>query len=181
MIISILTPAVLAIGFRLRGAAKFQELLGRGATTARITVWAIPLIVLSWFLGLPIAVAVFLGIAAWIGCLLGWWESLDFGRHEGTWLRDFLLHTLRGVLWTAPMAAVLLAADMLLGISVYVPWMDISLTLGVKTSWWWMLGVGSLCGLIYEIGYQISEEHGTEIGEVLFGGLIGLALVLSTT
>lgn len=37
-----------AAGFWLRGAAVFALWTGRGATTARIVAWAIPLALLCW-------------------------------------------------------------------------------------------------------------------------------------
>lgn len=155
---SAVTIPLLAFGFWLRGSALFERLTGRGATTARLVCWALPCGLAWWALGGNPLYAAGAAVAAWLGTLLGWWGSLDLGRNEGTWLEDFLLHTARGVLWTAPMAAVALVQH---------------------EAWWWMLGVGALCGLLYELGYQLNEARGTEIGEFLFGAVIGAAMVVT--
>jgi len=98
-------------GFWLRGAAVFQRITGRGATTARVVAWAAPLALLCW-VATPLAWwwCVAIGAALWLGCLPGWWGSIDLGRNGGAGPRDFALHTLRGVVWVVPVAAVLAAA-----------------------------------------------------------------------
>lgn len=167
MIAEIAAPLVLAAGFRLRGAAAFMRWTGRGATTARIFAWALPVGLCAWALGAWWPYAIALGVASWVGCLAPWYGSLDLGRHEGTWLRDFAMHSFRGVLWTLPMAAVLFAAQ-------FTVWPEVG-----AGGWWWLLIAGALCGLLYEAGYRVNEARGTEIGEVLFGAAIGVALVLA--
>lgn len=157
--IEALVVAMLAAGFRIRGWAGFERLTGRGTTTARIVAWAIPCAI-AWLLlgGAPVE-ALAIAAAAWIGCLPGWWGSLDLGRQEGTWLRDFALHSARGALWTMPMAVV-------------VWW--------IGAEWWWLLIAGAACGLIYEAGYWIAARtrwSGTEWGEAMFGAMIGAALI----
>jgi hypothetical protein len=152
--------AVGGFGFWLRGSALFEKWTGRGATTARITCWALPLGLFGWALGLPPIEASALAVAAWIGCLAPWWDSLDLGRQEGTWLRDFAWHTLRGALWVAPI------------------WLVVLLSFG---SWWPLAVVALLCGIVYELGYRLWPAKGTEVGEALFGALIGLALAQSLT
>lgn len=163
MIAAVVIILALAVGFRLRGWEGFERITGRGATTARIVCWAIPVGLASLALGMSWLAALAMGIAAWVGCLPGWWGSLDMGRHEGGFWRDFALHSLRGVLWTAPMAAVLW-------------WFG--------GAWWSLVVAGAACGLIYEAGYRIAAiargrmGGGTEIGEALFGAAIGAALAL---
>lgn len=148
---------LLAAGFRLRGDAAFHRWTGRGATTARLVAWALPVGLSGFALGLGWWSLV-LGVAAWAGSLLGWWGSLDLGRQFGGFWRDFALHSARGVMWTAPMAAVLFVAG---------------------GAWWWLLAAGALCGALYEAGYRAWPARGTEVGEGLFGGAIGAALVLA--
>jgi hypothetical protein len=46
-------------------------------------------------------------------------------------------------------------------------------------SWEWLLLAGSLCGVVYEAGYQLRPDKGTEVGEVLFGATIGLGMILT--
>lgn len=154
--LQLLAPFILALGFRLRGAAVFHEWTGRGATTARIVCFAIPCGLIAWGLGLAWPWAIALGVAAWVGCLPPWWGSLDLARQYGDYGQDFALHTLRGVVWVLPMAVVLFAAG---------------------EFWPGMLLAGTACGAIYEAGYRIRESHGAEIGEVGFGFVIGCALV----
>jgi hypothetical protein len=156
--IEALAPAVLAAGFRVRGWAGFQRLTGRGATTARIVAWAIPCGLVAWGLHGHWYAGAAMAVAAWAGSLLGWWRSLDLGRHEGEWARDFALHTARGLLWTAPMA---LAA-----------WLSGGLP-------WPLLAAGLLCGLAYEAGWRLAPRRATEIGEVAFGAIVGAALALT--
>jgi hypothetical protein len=152
--------AIGAAGFWLRGAAVFQRWTGRGATTARLLAWALPMGALSavhtdWYNAAAIAVGLYLGT------LLGWWRSLDLGRVEGEWLRDFVLHTARGLLWTLPAALVCAAASF--DIANAVP----------------LIVAGLLCGVLYEVGWRAYPPRATEIGEATFGGAIGAALYLS--
>lgn len=163
-IISLAVSALIgALGFWLRGSSLFATLMGRGATTARLLAWAIPMGLVAWLLtplGWPWAVGV--GVAMYLGCLLPWWGSLDMGNSEGTFIKDFLMHTLRGIIWVAPTIAVMIYP---VGMFAGLP----------------LLGAGMLCGVAYEIGWMVWKERATEVGEVLFGGLIGAGLYLSAT
>ena len=158
-----LAAAVGAAGFWLRGAAVFQHLTGRGATTARIVAWALPLALLCWVLT-PLAWwwCAAISVALWAGCLPGWWGSLDLGRQAGDWRGDFALHTLRGELWAVPAVAVLFLAG---------------------GAWWWLWGASRLCGLVYEVGWRLRpppdprRPNATEIGELAFGALLGAGLI----
>ena len=49
MIATLLGALVGAVGFRLKGSAIFEQITGRGATTARIVCWAIPMGILSLY------------------------------------------------------------------------------------------------------------------------------------
>lgn len=157
ILLAIVAPLILAAGFRLRGDAAFERWTGRGATTARIVCWAIPCGLVAWGLYGLWYVGLAMGVAAFLGAILGWWQSLDLGRVEGTWLNDFAMHTLRGVLWTLPMAGVAF--------------------LGAGSPWP-LLVAGALCGVVYEIGWRFKARQ-TEIAEAIFGGVIGVALVAS--
>lgn len=149
-----------AAGFWLRGAAWFAQITGRGATTARLAAWALPMglasaLLTEWYNAVAIAAGLYLGTLA------GWWGSLDLGRREGEWLRDFVLHTARGLLWTLPAAIVCAVAA--LDIANAVP----------------LIAAGLLCGVLYEVGWRAYPPRATEIGEAAFGGAIGAALYLS--
>ena len=156
--LALLAPVILAVGFRLRGAAEFQRWTGRGATSARLACWAAPVGLIGWGLHGEWYAGAALAAAAWLGSVAGWWGSLDLGRNEGTWLRDFALHTARGLLWVAPLA---LAA-----------W----LTAGDPVP---LLVAGIACGLAYEAGWRASPRHATEIGEAAFGFIVGAAIALT--
>ena len=158
MIAELAAPVVLGIGFRLRGAAIFERVTGRGATTARIVCFAIPAGLLAWGMGFGWPHALAMGFAAWLGCLPPWWGSLDLGRQYGGFWQDFALHTLRGLVWTAPMALVV--------------W-------HVGGAWWWLVLAGLLCGVAYEAANRARPTRGTETGEVVFGALIGAGLALA--
>lgn len=145
-----------ALGFWLRGSAVFERLTGRGATTARIVAWAMPLSALAWLLTPLGWWCVPLAVALWLGALPGWWGTLDLGRMEGDWPQDFVLHTARGVVWMAPAAGVLAMAG---------------------AAWWLPLVAGLTCGAVYEIGWRAWPARATEIGELLFGAACGAAVI----
>lgn len=146
------------LGFRLRGEIKFTEWTGRGLTTARIVCWAIPCALLAAAAGHGLWEAVAIGVAAWLGSIAGWWDSLTLGRNkaEGSTLEQWLRHQARGLLWTLPMAAVVAYAG-------HDPL--------------WLALAGLMCGPAYEFGWRVWPERGTEVGEFVFGAVIGGALV----
>jgi hypothetical protein len=149
-----------AIGFRLRGSAIFEQWTGRGATTARIVCWAIPMGLMSLFT-LPWEYAIAAGVAFWLGCLPGWYGVLDLGRDEGNKLKEFILMSGRGILWTLPAALVFAFISPLNAVALLI--------------------AGALCPVAYEIGWHIPSKvenmrSGPEIGEILFGALVGAAL-----
>lgn len=145
-----------ALGFWLRGSAVFERLTGRGATTARIVAWAMPLSALAWLLTPLGWWSAMLAVALWLGALPGWWGTLDLGRMEGDWPQDFVLHTARGLVWMAPAAVVLAMAG---------------------ATWWLPLVAGLTCGAAYEIGWRVHRVRATEIGELLFGAACGAAVI----
>lgn len=166
-----------AIGFRLRGGM-FGAQIGWGSTTARLAAWALPMSLLV-YLHAPDATTLWLPVmvvAWWLGCLLGWWESLDMGRMHHTLWRDMLMHSVRGMAWVVPPG---LALSVLRGVpepTLYLP-----------------LLAGALCGPVYALGYKLSDAFGdrfvdfgdpwptvgSEWGEYLFGALVAVAFVLA--
>jgi hypothetical protein len=151
--------AVGALLFRMRGAALFQRITGRGKTTGD-AVYAAGLAAIAmpgWWQALALAVAL------WLGGRLGWWRTLTLGRNpeDGPVWQQWLLHTARGVLWTAPAAAL----AWWLGCSPFA-----------------LLLAGLLCAPAYEAGWRLDGRGGlggTEWGECFFGAAIGLALVFT--
>lgn len=171
---------------RMRGSSEFERATGRGAATARIAVYAVPL-------GLCAAVGLILG--AWPPTTAKWWipvgvavlawagslmpqKGIDMGRSitfvadpDGDgwrvdidwreWVSDAISMLWRGAFWTWPMA-------------VFLCWIDIAGTAG------WPLFLGPVMHVLtYEIGWRLHGRHrigGTEWGEYLFG-----AFVFSTT
>ncbi|MFN7341304.1 MAG: hypothetical protein ACK5VI_09530 [Opitutia bacterium] len=148
-----------ALLFRLRGAAAFHRITGRGKTTAD-AVWATGLAVMAWP-GLWETPA--LAVMLWLGGRPGWWRSLTLGRNpaDGPAWRQWTRHTARGLLWTAP--AALLAW-----------WLGASPVLLVLA--------GLACAPAYEAGWRLAGRAGlggTEWGEYLFGACVGAALLLT--
>jgi len=147
------------VGFRLRGSAWVSLVTGRGATTARILCWAMPLAALAWVCGLVWWGAVLLALGLWAGCLAPWWDSLDLGRVDGALARDLAMHAARGVLWAAPAALALLIAGAGL--------------------WWIPLAASLACTPAYALGWAVVPARATEVGEVLFGAALGAAVLVA--
>lgn len=147
-----------ACGFRFRGSAAFREATGGGATMARIVVWGLPLGLL-WVTAsnAPLAWVVVMTLALWFGAIWGWWGDLG-----ATTARDVALLSLRGVVWVLPAALVVLAQSGAVGAVLL------------------LLLAGLSCGLVYRIGWRlagIGGLGGSEVAEVIFGAVIGAALV----
>lgn len=157
--IAVLLGALLGgLGFRLRGWSGFERLTGRGATTARLACWAIPMGAFA-ALALPIPWwgGVLVALALWAGSVAPWWGSLDLGRMDGDWIEEAALHALRGLVWVTPaMVAIAL----------------------LSLPWWPLLAAGALCLPVYELAWRLRPALATEIGEVVFGAAIGAALGL---
>lgn len=157
--------------FWLRGSAKFGEWTGRGKTTGDL-VWAFvvsapTLLFLDWYGVVGLALALF------VGGRLPWWKSIDMGRNttvydNTSFAHDVVMQTIRGVLWVLPAAAFTFFV---------IDWMASMRAL-------WVLGAGLLCAPAYEVGWRLNplgkwKPMATEIGELLFGGAIGLGLALT--
>lgn len=162
--IGILVGALVgAIGFRLRGSALFEEWTGRGATTARIVCWAIPMGLIS-LMAVPWYAAPLVGLALYLGCLPGWYGALDLGHNDGHKVRDYIVMFLRGLAWTVLAALVYAWAGNVPGA-------------------YGLILAGALCPLAYTIGWAIPStvpnlSRGPELGEVIFGAMIGAAVAL---
>lgn len=154
---SVLGAVVGGLGFRIRGAREFQTVTGRGATTARIVAWSLPLATM-WAVWGPAAPGwwVIMVVALWLGSIAGWWGDLRLVE-----ARDVALHAARGVLWVLP-AAVLVALKVELAPALA------------------LLVAGALCAPAYLLGWRLGgrlELGGTEWGELIFGAVVGAVLV----
>lgn len=151
-----LAAAILTLGgaalFRLRGSVLWSQWTGRGATTIRL-IWAAYLAGAAWLCGLEWQYALALLPAFWLGSILPWWGSLDMT----TW-QDFVMHSLRGALWTLPAAWVLLFAGDNVGSGA-------------------LLATGWSCGVIYLACWKWFPKTATETAEWIFGGSIAGALL----
>lgn len=161
-VVAVIAGGVLGgASFWLRGSAYFEKWVGRGKTTAD-AVWAAILAALFYCVADPMWwQAAALGVALFVGGRPPWWKSLSMCRNPADgdccwclWLR----HTARGILWTAPAA----------------------LAAGLMGFDWIALAVaGLLVGPAYEVGWRAWPQRATEVGEVLFGAAIGVAVVLA--
>lgn len=142
--------------FRLRGSALWDQWTGTGTTGGRL-IWAGTVTLCLFVAGAKLWALAALPIM-FLCAVPGWPASIDLGRNEGTWLRDFLIMTARGSLFTLPSGALLV-------------WMVGPQFLPFAAS-------GVLAGVCYEIGWRIPVrfEHlrqGPPLGEFIFGALIG--------
>lgn len=135
--------------FWLRGSALFEQWTGRGATSARF-MWGgvVALLVLAGGLWWPLFPAVVL--AAWLGCIPGWWGSLTL-----TTPQHYAMHAMRGVVWVLPLAVLFEVA-------------------GAQGAV--VLLSGAACVPAYWLGWRLLPSRATEIGEALFGAAIGAAV-----
>ncbi len=165
MLIGLLTVLSALIGgflFRVRGGA-----LPTGSTTIARLIWSVGMAALAVALSYAGGVwamnwwLLTLVPAFFLGCLCPWWNSIDMGRNEGTFWKDFLVMMGRGVLWVLFAAAGL----GLLGYSAMYVF------------------AGLLCPVCYTIGWRLPNtkwiKQGTEYGEILFGMVCGAGLALS--
>lgn len=142
---------------------------GWGAARDRIFAWAIPMAILGALAGPPglslTALWTFLGfvVAWWVGCLAGWWGTLDLGPDTGDRETEIFWHSVRGALSVLPAIAL---------------WCFLG-------NWWalFLLIPGVLCGPIYEAGRQVATAYRTKTGrtdwgEIFFGAAIGLTAAL---
>ena len=112
-------------------------------------------------------------LAQWATATIPLFSTISLGRGDGTWLRDFSMLSLRGVLGAVGVAAVLFGVDHFTGANYL---------------WWPVLVLGAFEGVAYTIGWTQpipTTDNGfnapTEIGEILYGALLGLGLVIGLT
>ena len=174
----LLFSAASGVVFRLRGSSSFAEWVGRGPGTIRL-IWGFALALFAWIVDrgagpewwlLPVAPGwlawPLLGLALYLGCSFAWWGSLDMGRREHTFARDFAMHSLRGATWTLPAAVVVFLSG--------------------AGPWWPLALAGASSGTIYALAWWFcppsppAQAIGTgpvEMGEYGFGTAIGFALL----
>ena len=146
--------------FWLRGSAVFEQLTGRGKTTAD-AVWAFALTLLALAFGLWgwILLALFVGL--WLGGRPPWWRTLTLGRNPNdshlSVLDQWFLHAMRGILWTLPAG---------LALAAFGNWWGLAFALS-----------GILAPIFWELGWRTYPARATEIGEATFGAWIGFALI----
>lgn len=166
MILEVLGGALVGgVMFWLRGSSKFQEVIGRGKTTAD-GVWAAALGLVAFGVGASWYGALAVTLGLWLGARPGWWRSLSLGRNaaDGAEGLQYLRHAVRGMVWVAGGAA-----GAAMGGMSPVP----------------LLIAGLMCVPAYVVGYAWREGHDdpytnpTAVGEFLFGAVIGAAVVLS--
>ena len=156
-----------ASSFWLRGSAKFEQLTGRGKTTGDL-VWAALLGAFAMVGGLPWEWSLALVAAFFAGGRLPWWGSLDMGTMAHSWGRDLVVHSARGLLWTLAAGLVMWFAG--------GGWQAVVLAAS-----------GLLAGPAWALGFQLRPPgktsqgfpNATEVGELVFGGIIGVALALA--
>lgn len=156
-----------AIGRRVCGGA-FQQWTGRDIGDLPVRL----------FFGLTLAIAAGLAGAlwwqmaaiiplTWIGAASGNFNSMAMGHGKDSYLHDTLGLSAHGLI-----SGGLLALPFL--------------TPGHVGHWWWPLIGGLSCAGTYEIGWTWNLQQGpswvsgpTQVAELLFGGLMGVALYLA--
>lgn len=163
-ILSLVTAGALGIGFRMRGGL-WGENIGWGATTARICAWAIPVALATWaWYQFAWPYLLITGLLAFAGSTISWFGSIDMGRMQGTWTRDFLIMTAVGFARMIGVAALL----------AYTGFWSGAIAVAVA---------GAMCGVMYELGWRTPSTlagfgQGPEVGELYFGACVGLAISL---
>lgn len=162
-----------AAAFRLRGSELWNDLTHTGTTGGRL-LWAATLgvsmqvafdhVFYAWTLPLFVALA-------FVAAIPGWPDSIDLGRNEGSFLEDFAYHSLRGCLFTTPVALPLC-------------WVSLPAAAVVSAS-------GLAAGCIYELAWRTKMKSiylrevemlgtGVPLGEALFGAWIGAAVLVAS-
>lgn len=154
--LSLFCATACAAAFRLRGDAIWNEWTGTGTTGGRF-LWA----------GV-VSLCLFAAGAGWwslaalpvvFACAVpGWPASIDLGRNEGTWQKDFALMTVRGALFTVPAGALLVW-------QVGPQFIPFALS-------------GVFAGAAYELGWRLPIKweylrQGPPFGEFCFGFVVG--------
>lgn len=150
-----------AFGFRIRGDEIVGKLLGGPSTNVGRLIWALSISGMAAILYGPMAL--FLIPAFFVGAIPGWFDSIDMGRNENSFERDFYVMMFRGVLFTMPAGIVL----HFLGFNPML------------FAW-----SGVLCPLIYSICWLIPIKNrwvgqGTPLAETVFGAYVGSMLALT--
>lgn len=171
--LAVIGAVIGGLGFRLRGWEGFERLTGRGATTARIVCWALPMALLARVAGASWPDAYAIGAGLYLGALAPWWRSLSLGANpaDGPPLAQYLRHAARGLLWTLPAAAAH-------GWSAAVGWWALGgdpLALDVWRPALILAASGLACVPAYQIGAWTGG--GTAHGELIFGAVMGAAVV----
>jgi len=142
--------------FRLRGSEIWDRWTRTGTSGGR-ALWAgvAGLSLYSVSLDPMAAIALLL---LYFAAIIGWPASIDLGRNEGTWARDFALMLARGLLFTLPAGAVMIHAQ---------GWAFLPFALS-----------GLLAAPLYEIAWRVPVRwdylrQGPPLGEFLFGAAIG--------
>lgn len=154
----IVGAAVLGAGWRMRGSSSWTEWTGLGGFWAKLLCCAVPAGLLTYWQTQTIYEPIAMAAAMFVATTIPWWDSLDMGMQQGTWLRDFAVNTGAGILRTSGMAAVAFLAFGL---------------------WWPLLAAGALSGLVYTFGYSVYKTKGSIIAECMNGALMGAALMYS--
>jgi hypothetical protein len=160
----------LALMFRLRGGLLGDELhkifKWWGSTPARIIFWGMGSGLAAWWLTNNELIAGSTIILFYLDSIFGWFDALAMGGQYGKiyFGRDFWLLVLRGVIWTLPIAIIL----------VFFGYTN-----------WWLFLLGAVCPLCYQLAYFITPPTlvigGRNVipwGEWLFGGVIGITFYL---
>lgn len=169
-----LGASICALGNRIRGGLWGDAIASRvhwGSTTARIVAWGGGCF-LAALIGASIAHAGFLVCLLmiplmWLGSTAPMFNAIDLGHNDGTFWTDFWHLTLHGVLCVAPSALVL----PLFG---YNPQYLIVTALMMAPAYFaaWQLRWNLLF-------FGVSSIDPPPMGEILFGALIGAALVVT--
>ena len=148
-------------GYRVRGSRLWREWTGRGVTTARIVAWGgscAVAVLLCWPVPWWLPPGVML--AAWAGATPPQWGSIDIGHREGTWWRDLLVQSGRGLIGVSGIAALLALAG---------------------GAWWPVAGAGVLAGPVYALAWSLGLDarhpeldEPPEWAELLWGAGIAL-------
>lgn len=167
----IVSVALMSLGNRLRGGL-FGSTFPWGDTVSRLLWWGGSAAIASLLLGGAWYLALALIVAQWATATVPLFSSIDLGHDEGTWLSDFALLSLRGVIGAAGVAAVLF------GVNYFA---------GTHYLWWPVLLIGALEGVAYQIGWSVGNVSNTnpngvtgptQIGELIYGALIGAGLAI---
>jgi hypothetical protein len=154
-----LEPLAILIG------AVFNRVRGHGVWTTDFSraQWAFAMMgVCMWLFGIVPGAITF---AAWLmPTFLGRYGAIDVGRNEGSRLEDFGKLSALGLAHTIPAGVLLMI------------WADAPA---------WLPLTGLLMGACYELGYRLPSRlpflrRGPEVGEFLFGAVVGAGLWLAS-